>query len=199
MIAHLNGKLIRKSPESVVVDVGGVGYLLFVPLSTYTRLPPTDQPVSLNVHTNLKDDAIELFGFITPEEKEMFQLLISVSGVGPRLARNILSGMDVHDLASSLAGGDRARLSTIPGIGNKAAERLIVELKDKVLKLRSFAAKTVPAVKDPHSEDVVSALNNLGYRNPQADEAARKARERLGVDAVFEELLKEALKNVSKR
>ncbi|HLC18920.1 MAG TPA: Holliday junction branch migration protein RuvA [Thermodesulfobacteriota bacterium] len=199
MIAHLNGKLIQKSMESVVIDVGGVGYALSVPLSTFTRLPDTNQPVTLNVHTHLKDDSIELYGFLTQEEKEVFKLLISVTGIGPRLARNILSGVEVDDLVAALAGEDRARLNSIPGIGAKAAERLIIELKDKVLKLKSRAGRTVPAVKDPCSEDVASALGNLGYKYNLAEAAVRKTRERLGDGAGFEELFKEALKTLAKR
>ena len=202
MIARVNGKLIFKSPESAVVDVGGVGYEVFIPLSTFYKLPELFEPVALNVHTHLKEDAIQLFGFLTREEKQVFQLLIGVTGVGPKLARNILSGIAVADLVASISDGNRARLSTIPGIGAKSAERLILELRDKVKELAAATGKSAGGAlssKDTIGGDVVSALNNLGYRNPQAEDALRKARESLGADAAFERLLKETLKLLSKR
>lgn len=201
MIALLSGRLLYKSPESVVVDVGGVGYEVFIPLSTYYQLPGENGDLRLNIHTHLRDDAIQLFGFLTREELSVFQLLIGVTGVGPKLARNILSGISVDELVSSIAGGDRDRLSAIPGIGAKSAERLILELKDKV---RDLAAKTAVKAgpqreKDSLSSDVVSALNNLGYRNVQAEEAVKRAKERLGPGYGFEALLKESFKGLAKR
>lgn len=194
MIAFVTGKLIQKSPESVIIDVGGVGYGLVVPLSTYSRLPGIGGDISLNVHTHLKEDAIELYGFLTRKEKEVFLLLISVSGVGPRLAKNILSGIDVERLVTSIASGDRLTLSSIPGIGAKSAERIILELKDKALKLLPDAASP----RDTLSDDVISALLNLGYKNTQAEEAVKKARGR-GATPGFEELLKESLKVLARK
>ena len=195
MIASLSGILARKSAESVIVDVAGVGYEVYTPLSTYMRLPEEGRAVSLNVYTHLKEDAIQLFGFLTSAEKEAFTLLISVSGVGPKLAKNILSGIEVAELASALSTGDVARLSAIPGIGAKSAERLVLELKDKV---RTIAIASAGALKGSAAGDAVSALLNLGYKNAQAEDAVRKAKDKYP-GAKFEELLRESLKGISKR
>ncbi|MCR4288232.1 MAG: Holliday junction branch migration protein RuvA [Deltaproteobacteria bacterium] len=195
MIASLSGILARKSAESVIVDVGGVGYEVYTPLSTYMRLPDEGRAVSLNVYTHLKEDAIQLFGFLTSAEKDVFTLLISVSGVGPKLAKNILSGIEVAELASALSTGDVARLSAIPGIGAKSAERLVLELKDKV---RTIAVASAGALKGSAAGDAVSALLNLGYKNAQAEDAVRKAKDKYP-DVKFEELLRESLKGLSKR
>jgi Holliday junction DNA helicase RuvA len=199
MIAHLNGRLIHKSTESVIIDANGVGYELFIPLSTYYNLPEEREPVTINVYTHLKDDAIQLFGFLTLEEKEVFRLLISVSGIGPKLARNILSGVAVPDLVASIAEGDKARLSSIPGIGGKSADRLIVELKDRVAALSAAHAASGLTVTEPVTEDVVSALGNLGYKQGQAEDAVKKARAAVEDGADFEALFKEALKRLAKR
>lgn len=195
MIANLSGILARKSAESVVVDVAGVGYEVYTPLSTYMRLPDEGRAVSLNVYTHLKEDAIQLFGFLTSAEKDVFTLLISVSGVGPKLAKNILSGIEVAELASALSTGDVARLSAIPGIGAKSAERLVLELKDKV---RTIAVASAGALKGSAAGDAVSALLNLGYKNVQAEDAVKKAKDKYP-GAKFEELLRESLKGLSKR
>lgn len=202
MIAHVSGKLIFKSPESVVVDVGGVGYEVFIPLSTFYGLPEQFEAVALNIHTHLKEDAIQLYGFLTHEEKQVFKLLISVTGVGPKLARNILSGIPVADLVAAISGGNRARLAAIPGIGAKSAERLILELKDKVKELAAAYGKAAAGVmpsKDTAFADVISALDNLGYKSAQAEDALRKVRDSLGAEAAFERLFKETLKLLSKR
>ncbi len=198
MIAHVSGRLLHKSTESVVVDVGGVGYEVFIPLSTFYKLPELNGPISLKVHTHVREDAIQLYGFLTLEEKEAFQLLIGVSGVGPKLARNILSGIPVSDLISAIGSSDKARLCSIPGIGAKSAERLILELKDKVKNLPKADSKTEPS-KDSLSNDVVSALDNLGYKSSQAEEAVKKAKEKIGSPFEFEELFKEALKLLAKK
>ncbi len=197
MIAHISGRLLHKSTESVVVDVGGVGYEVFIPLSTFYKLPEVNGQLSLKVHTHLREDAIQLYGFLTLEEKEAFQMLIGVSGVGPKLARNILSGIAVGDLVSAIGSSDRARLSAIPGIGAKSADRLILELKDKVKGLHR--TERVEAVKDPLSNDVVSALDNLGYRSAQAEEAVKKAKGALTPPFGFEELFKESLNLLAKK
>jgi len=203
MIAHLNGILVTTTTELAVVEVGGVGYELSIPLSTYTGLPAVNQPVMLNVHTCLKDDSIQLYGFLTGREKALFRLLISVSGIGPKLARNILSGMAADDIVNSIAEGDRARLGTIPGVGRKGTERMILELKDRVLTLGAPARPAgggVPAgaaVKDAPVDDVISALNNLGYRPTLSEDAARKALNSLNGAFGFEEIFKEALKTLS--
>ncbi|MBI5562628.1 MAG: Holliday junction branch migration protein RuvA [Deltaproteobacteria bacterium] len=196
MIAHLSGTLIRKTTESAIIDVGGVGYECLIPLSTFYKLPDVNGPVALCVHTRLTDDAIQLYGFLTGEELEAFRLLISTSGVGPRLARNILSGIGVGELVSSISTGDKARLSSIPGIGVKSAERLILELKDKV---RSLAASAPPAARpDGLCADVISALGNLGYKGAEAAEAVKKAKAALQTGYGFEELFKESLRRLSK-
>src|SRR5574337_1357390 len=197
MIAQISGRLLHKSTESVVVDVGGVGYEVFIPLSTFYKLPDVNGQLSLKVHTHFREDAIQLYGFLTIEEKEAFQMLIGVSGVGPKLARNILSGIAVGDLVSAIGSSDRARLSAIPGIGAKSADRLILELKDKVKGL--YKAEKAEAPKDALSNDVVSALDNLGYKSAQSEEAVKKAKAALTPPYGFEELFKESLKLLAKK
>ncbi|MFQ5464480.1 MAG: Holliday junction branch migration protein RuvA [Thermodesulfobacteriota bacterium] len=217
MIAYINGIIIHKSTDSVVVDVGGVGYELFIPLSTYYNLPDEGASAAFRVHTHHKDDAINLYGFLTGEEKELFRLLIGVSGVGPRLARNILSGITVADLAAAIGSGDRAALSAVPGVGAKSAERLIMELKDKVAALAVAAGGgdgpgeagggragegalgAGQFSTDPDCVDAVSALENLGYRAAGAADAVKKARELIGEGQGFEPIFKEALKLLSKK
>ncbi len=214
MIALLNGRLVRKTTESVIVDVGGVGYELFIPLSTYYDLPETGGAVKLNVYTHIKEDALQLYGFATDLEKDVFTLLISVSGVGPKLARNILSGVAVEEFIAALAEGNKARLNAIPGIGTKTADRLIVELKDKFLALKPMPAghsmdggysmpggpgRPGSAAGDAVTIDVVSALANLGYRNSHAEDAVRKTRASLDPGFGFEVLFKESLRAISKR
>ena len=198
MIAHVKGKIIHKSPESVIIDIAGVGYEVYIPLSTYYKLPETEEYVSLNTYTHIREDAMQLYGFFTRREKEIFQLLIGVSGVGPRLARNILSGIPADDLVSAVSSGDIARLKAIPGIGGKTAERLIVELRDKMAAIvRSHvgevAASGVADKRDDISKDVLSALVNLGYKGNLAEKAIEKAKQ-INTDATFEILLKESLK-----
>ncbi|MFQ5736410.1 MAG: Holliday junction branch migration protein RuvA [Thermodesulfobacteriota bacterium] len=203
MIAHLTGRLAVKTTESVVLDVGGVGYEVFIPLSTFYDLPEPGSTVSLNVYTHLRDDAIQLYGFTTSEEKSLFQLLISVSGIGPKVARNILSGIGPEELAGAIASSDKARLSTIPGIGGKSAERLILELKDKVRRLVApvEGSGSTGAAGDGGGvvNDVLSALDNLGYKAALSGEAVKKARTDLAAGFGFEELFKEALKHLSKK
>jgi len=198
MIAHVKGKIIHKSPESVIIDVAGVGYEVHIPLSTYYKLPETEEYVSLNTYTHIREDALQLYGFLTQREKEIFQLLIGVSGVGPRLARNILSGIPADDLVSALYSGDIARLKAIPGIGGKTAERLIVELRDKMTAIvrnhvGEVVASGVADKRDDISKDVLSALVNLGYKGNLAEKAIEKAKQ-INTDATFEILLKESLK-----
>src|SRR3989304_4638518 len=178
MIASIKGRIIHKTTESVIIDVGGIGYEVFIPLSTFYILPGMDEAVSLRVYTHVREDAIQLYGFLTQEEKEVFNLLISVSGIGPKLARNILSGVPVGDLVAAISTADRGRLGKIPGICAKAAEGLTLELKDK---MAAVAVKGAPASepvedKDQLSRDVASALENLGYRSVQAEDGVKKAR-----------------------
>ncbi|HBO84290.1 MAG: Holliday junction DNA helicase RuvA [Deltaproteobacteria bacterium GWC2_42_11] len=198
MIAHIKGKIIHKSVESLIVDVGGIGYEVHIPLSTYYKLPDIHEHVSLNTYTHLKEDAIQLYGFLTHREKEIFQLLISVSGVGPRLARNILSGCDADELTSALSNSDIPKLKSIPGIGGKTAERLIVELKDKVGKISIDVHHKIKGDgRDEICRDILSALLNLGYKQQQAEKAVEKVRAE-NRDAAFDVLLKEALRVLAK-
>jgi len=200
MIARLSGRLIHKGTESVVVDAGGVGYEVFIPLSTFYLLPELNETVTLSVHTHLREDAIQLYGFLTDEEKRAFGLLISVSGIGPRLARNILSGITVSELVGAIAASDKARLGTIPGIGAKTAERMILELKDKVKGFEHSKPHGHEAHKtDTMTSDVISALDNLGYRSNLSTEAVKKAKTHLKQGFGFEDLFKESLRALSKK
>lgn len=195
MIGHLEGKLRRKAPDGLVVDVQGVGYLVQVPLSTFYSLPDPGQAVSLHIHTHVREDAIQLFGFGTPSEKEMFLHLVTINGVGPRLAVNILSGISADDLRQVIFLQDKKRLQNLPGVGKKIAERLLLELKDK-LKIKT-GEKEPPAVFAPGSSafaDAFSALMNLGYKPQEADRALKKVQGQLGEDLPLERLLREALR-----
>lgn len=199
MIGALRGRAVERDPERLVIDVGGVGYEVLVPVSTYVEVErraeeaggPPD--VHLHVHTHLRDDAITLFGFWTAREKRLFLKLIAVSGIGPRLARVVLSGMPPDDLVAALARGDAPRLSTIPGIGRKTAERMVLELREKVADL----ALELPARAAEGGDEVVSALANLGYKRPQAERAVAEVRRELP-DADFPELLRKSLARLSR-
>lgn len=203
MIARINGILLYKSTDYAIADVNGVGYRVFVPLSTFYELPDIGQPVTLNIYTHFKADSIGLFGFNTREEMDIFKLLILVTGIGPKLAVNILSGISVAELSKAVSDGDLTRLLSIPGVGKKMAERMILELKDKVL--RFTPGRAVSTVGDERlseeviEEDALSALLNLGYKRSAAknvlDKLIHESSEELG----FEVLLKEALKNLSYR
>ncbi len=186
MIARLTGVLLEKTPGLVVIDAGGVGYGAFVSLNTFYRLPEPGEKVALCIVTNVRENAIELFGFTESSERGVFNLLRSVSGIGPRLALSILSGIDSGELRAVVAGEDVARLVTVPGVGRKTAERIIVELKDKVA-----AAAEKPPPLDSSEEDAVSALLALGYKKTDAARAVRAVRAR-GDDSL-EDLLKKAL------
>lgn len=201
MIAQLRGRLMSKDPGQIVVDVNGVGYQVFIPLSTYYQLPAVKQEVFLRVYTHVREDAIHLYGFHTQEERATFELLTGVSGIGPRLASNILSGISVEEFIPAVLEGDLARLKAIPGVGRKTAERVILELKDKILEVPRTSPVAVG--RQPRSErdqmigDVVSALLNLGCSRKEASNAAEAAREALGREADFEKVVKQALKNLS--
>lgn len=195
MIARIDGQLVDKTPERVIIDVQGVGYEVYIPLSTFYKLPEINDSVRLNIHTCHREDSLQLYGFYTIEEKGVFQMLLGVSGVGPKLARNILSGISVEDFNASIASEDFIGLVKVPGLGKKTAERLILELKDKVKESVMEAsieggAKTVRPSLDA---DVVSALVNLGYKEQKAQEAAQSAKTKSTVDASFESLLKDSL------
>lgn len=179
VIARLNGRIVEKEPHQLVIDVAGVGYRAFIPLSTFYTLPDEGGEVSLRVHTHVRDDALALYGFATREEQALFERLIEISGIGPRLALAILSGLPAADLVEAISDGDAARLRSIPGVGPKTADRVVLEMRDRVRALRGTAgaqAGTPAAQKDRTlRHDVVSALVNLGYRESQAEAAVRKA------------------------
>jgi len=196
MIAQLSGKLIHKSPEYSIIDVGGVGYRVFTPFSTFYELPDLENQVTLHTYTNVREDALQLFGFLTIDEKEMFQLLLGVSGIGPKLAANILSGISPEELRSALLSGNLLRLTAIPGIGKKTAERMVLELHDKALKLHKEkpGVQTKPVLIGADIlEDAVSALLNLGYKRPQA-EGALDIVKKDNPASDIEEMIKGALK-----
>ncbi|WP_426753523.1 Holliday junction branch migration protein RuvA [Myxococcus sp. Y35] len=196
MISRLRGTVLEKDLEDATIDVGGVGYRVNFSSLTLGKLPEEGQPVDVRVRTVVREDAFELFGFLSKGEEEVFQLLNSVSRVGPRLALMVLSGMEVPELVAALARGEVARLAKIHGVGKKTAERLVLELKDKVktIHLEAVSRGTAPAAPSGARSDLVSALLNLGYKQPQAEKAADLAGERLGTDATFQALFREALK-----
>jgi len=195
MIAELRGHLAHKSADRAVVDVGGVGYEIFISLNTFYRLPDPGEPLRVITHTHVREDALQLFGFLDREEKSLFLLLTSVSGIGPRLAMNILSGPPFTELQEALEAGDLARLVAIPGVGKKTAERLVVELRDKMPKTRADAAYEAAATVRGVEAEAVSALVNLGYRRNEAEKAA-KAVAAAGA-ANLEEVIRGALKRLS--
>jgi holliday junction DNA helicase RuvA len=197
MIALISGKIVYKGISNVIVDVQGVGYRVFIPLTTFYELPEAGQAITLHVHTNVKQDAINLFGFYTDQERDLFQLMISVSGIGPKIAMNILSGISARDLMLAISGGNVGKLVNIPGVGKKMAERLVLELKEKIVK-KMMAGKApgtgTPSREDDIVEDVLSALVNLGYKNNIAkealDKALRSSEEELGMDKLLKKTLK---------
>jgi holliday junction DNA helicase RuvA len=199
MIAHLRGTLLEKHPNQIIVDVGGVGYDVLIPVSTFSVLPDVGGSVELRIHTHVREDAIVLFGFRSGEEKAVFERLISVSGIGPKLGITILSGLQVADLVMFIRTGQLERLVKIPGVGKKTAERLIVELRDKLEGIgaspSTVAAPASRASLSPVEEDVLSALLNLGCQRAAAEAAIAKALPQ--VDArQFEPLFRKALEYI---
>jgi len=198
MIALLSGNIAYKGISHIVVETQGVGYRVFIPLTTFYELPEAGEPVTLHIHTSVKEDAINLFGFYTLQERDLFQLMISVSGIGPKVAMNILSGISSAELLEAISGGNLARLVTIPGIGKKMAERLILELKEKAAK--KMAADQIPVTdarlrqKDAMREDVLSALVNLGYKAGAAKDILDKVIRDEEGEPAMDQLLKKALK-----
>ena len=198
MIALISGKIVHKGISHVIVDVHGIGYRIFIPLTTFYELPETGQTITLHVHTNVKQDAINLFGFYTVQERDLFQLMISVSGIGPKMSMNILSGISAQELLRAISSGNVGKLVNIPGVGKKMAERLILELKEKVIK--KMMIEEMPAADDQHQaseiiiEDVLSALVNLGYKSNVAKDALDKvlqaSEEELGMDQLLKKTLK---------
>jgi len=193
MIGLLRGRLLEKRPNQVILDVGGVGYLVAVPLSTFAALGELHAEVTLLIHTHVREDALALYGFLSAREKHLFELLLGASGVGPSLALKILSGMNVEELVPAIRGADLARLTKIPGVGRKTAERMVVELKDKLEAVAVEAEKPAAAASSAGAEaDVKSALINLGYDERTADSAVAEAKRQAGTSN-FEKLLRASL------
>ena len=207
MIAHLSGTLLSKQATSVIVDVGGVGYEVAIPLSTFYELGETGSAVQLRIYTHVREDAIQLYGFKTMRERELFLQLVSVSGVGPGLAIKLLSGMNADEMIASIRTNNLARLVSIPGVGRKTAERLVVDLRDKIAALSSpaleeeFAAKAaaagVSATEDTMRNDAMSALANLGYQKVAAEKAVKNAIDE-GGELSVEMILRRSLRSLAK-
>ncbi len=195
MIALLRGTLVEKHPNQVILDVGGVGYDVIVPISTFSKLSETGSETRLRIHTHVREDALLLYGFLTLDEKNMFEKLIGVSGIGPGLAIKVLSGIDAADLLTSIRRGEVEKLVRIPGVGKKTAERMILELRDKLPAPVGDEGVPPPPSLSALDEDVLSALLNLGCARPAAEVAVRKARAAGAPDA-FEPLFRKALELV---
>jgi len=193
VIAHIRGKLIAKRPGQAVVEAGGIGYDIAITVPTFSELPTVGNEVALHVHTHVREDAIALFGFLRASEKQLFEKLISVSGIGPKLAITVLSGMAAEAMVGALRSNDVAQLTKIPGIGKKTAERMVLELRDK---LEAFAVSPAAAPVSAVEQDVISALENLGYQRAIAEKAVAAAN---GADAPsFDELFRKALAQARK-
>lgn len=201
MITFLHGTLVEALPTQVTVDVQGVGYEVLIPLSSYAKLPPVGQPVKLLTHLAVREDAHVLYGFMTAAERDLFRLLVqTVSGIGPKLALNILSGMSVAALRGAVAQGDIKALAQIPGVGKKTAERIVVELRDKIGAAGAWEAASAQrglAPADQRVNDAVLALIALGYKQGQALEAVRSVQAQLGQAATVEELVRAALRKLA--
>lgn len=200
MISHLHGTLTSKSPTEIVVDVNGVGYAVSIPLSTFEKLGEPNSSVTLLTYLHVREDTLQLFGFLTEAEREIFRLLISVSGIGPKIAQGILSGCSADDLRSMITLGNVNGLVSLPGVGRKTAERIVVELRDKVTKLKAeTTAEGAPDSQAGIRSEVLLALTSLGYNRSVAEKALRSALlERNGKETTLEELLKQAIKAAGK-
>lgn len=195
MIAKISGSLAHKEPGEVIVDVGGVGYQLFISLGVFYRLPEMGAPVSLFVHTHVREDALQLFGFLEYEEKQTFLMMNGVSGIGPKLAIGILSGIPSRELVRALREGDQVRLVSIPGVGKRLAERMIVELKDKMMALPEENPMGRQDGSSQLMRDAISALVNLGYRRGESEKIVREVVN--GDEGNLEVVLKETLRRLS--
>ncbi|HUL01564.1 MAG TPA: Holliday junction branch migration protein RuvA [Nitrospirota bacterium] len=198
MIASLTGQLSRKATDYLIVNVAGIGYQVYLPLSTYYSLPEEGEEVSLHIHTHLREDSLSLFGFLTGAEKDMFLLLMAVSGIGPKLALAILSSFSVRDLTQAITTSDDSKLCTIPGIGKKTAARMILELKDRIKVLEPYFPYPEGTALPGDIHDAVSALVNLGYKRTIAEEALKKIRGNRQ-NLTLEELIREGLNVLIKR
>jgi len=201
MIAALTGRLAAKAPSHITLEVQGVGYEVFIPLSTFYALPDLNEATSLRIHTHLREDAIQLFGFLTSPEKEAFVLLNGISGIGPKLALSVLSTLSVPDLVSAVTAGDVDKLASVPGIGKKSAGRIALELKDKVERLRVTPSPIPQAASGPLGrlqEDALSALVNLGYKAADVKEAIKRAAQVRPEPIPLTELIREVLKDLAR-
>jgi Holliday junction DNA helicase RuvA len=196
MIAHLRGTLLSKHPNQAVVETSGVGYEVNISVPTFSELPANGSEVALHIHTHVREDLIALYGFLRPAEKQLFEKLITVSGIGPKLAITILSGMAATEMAGAIRGNDVARLTRIPGIGKKTAERMVLELRDKLPEAVGTSPPAVPAM-SAMEEDVLSALVNLGYQRAAAEKALAGALKN-GKSGSFDAMFREALAGLSK-
>jgi Holliday junction DNA helicase RuvA len=200
MIAYLNGTLFKKTPQSIIIETGGVGYEIFVPLSTFYTLPEINEQVSLHIYNHVREDALLLFGFKTRLEKDLFLMLISVAGIGPKLSVNILSGIGPEEFLQAVAGGDAARLQAIPGVGKKTSERIALELKERASRILGEQEIPAPPMLEEKDrmvmEDALSALVNLGYAPKSAKATLEKVRAKLS-ELTLEGLIKEALRGLA--
>lgn len=196
MIALLKGTLIEKMPEVVIIDAGGVGYEVFIPLSTFYDLPAPGAPATLHIHTRLREDSLRLFGFFSQQEKQIFEVLIGINKVGPKLALAILSGMPFSELWAAVSSNDVARLSAIPGVGKKTAERLALELRDKLAAPVGQKGEQPPVSSNPLRDDALSALVNLGYKKQDAEKALDRLNENGAADSI-ETLIRDSLNLLS--
>jgi len=195
MIAHLRGKLLAKHPNQAIVETGGVGYEVAISVPTFSDLPAPGSEVALHIHTHVREDQISLYGFMRPAEKMLFEKLLTVSGIGPKLAITILSGMAADEMTGAIRSNDVAKLTRIPGIGKKTAERMVLELRDKLTKGETELAAAFAM--NPVEEDVLSALVNLGYQRPMAEKALMVAAKH-GANKSFEVMFRETLTVLSK-
>jgi len=196
MIAHLRGKLLAKHPNQAIVETAGVGYDVTITVPTFSDLPGVGAEIALHIHTHVREDALALYGFLRPSEKLLFEKLLTVSGIGPKLAITILSGMAADEMVGAIRGSDIARLTRIPGIGRKTAERMVLELRDKLPEARPAAAPAAPAM-NATEEDVLSALLNLGYQRPNAEKVL-EAVVKDGTAKSFDAMFRAALGRLSK-
>ncbi len=200
MIASLTGRLASKHPGGVVIDVQGVGYDVLIPLSTYYRLPDPEQPVSLTIHTHVREDAIQLFGFLTAREKDAFLLLLTVSGIGPKLALSVISTLSIDDLSNAILNDDYTVLASVPGIGKKSAGRMALELKDKIEKISLGADIMTTKLREPSNrllDDALSALVNLGYKAADVKDVLKQVMAAGDGEIPLQDLIRAALKELA--
>ncbi len=197
MIGYLRGRVLEKRPNQVIVEVQGVGYDVTIPVSTYYQMPDPPAETQLHIHTHVREDALALYGFRTQGEKKLFERLLTVSGIGPRLAITILSGLEAQELIPAIRSNDLLKLTHIPGVGRKTAERLVLELRDKLADVEAEGVAPAGVGLSPEHEDVLSALLNLGYQRAQAEKAVSRAAEQQP-DEGFDTLLKKSLQLLSR-